>query len=146
MAQHFRVVEISQSTVYNVLKTCKERRGTERAEGSGHPAKLMDCWRIQKLIKDATSQKYSQWQLAEKYDISLTYVNKHLQGNDIHPYKKDKIGHATASQQETRKVRVSQLYQQLLDTGSLAIITDDESYFTLAHTSPPGNAYYYASN
>ena len=86
-------------------------------------------------------------ELASKHEVSLAYVNKTLQENNVKAFKKEIVPHATDAQKDAQRMRVKKLYKHLLecDGGSSPIVMDDEAYFTLAHHCIPRNQYYYAT-
>ena len=147
IAEYFKQMNVSRSTVYHVLNSYEGRGTTSRAQGSGTIPVKMPPGRIKELVKDALSNKgLSQRELANKYDITLSYVNEILQREGVHAYKKTKVPYTTASQQESQKLRIDRLYRAILSEGdgNPDIVMDDESYFTLSHYNMPSNQYYYA--
>lgn len=148
VAQYFFELDIPQRTTYSILKHYEERGSTARASGSGHKAEKMPAQRRQALVRDTLgSKRMSQRDLARKYDISVSYVNKVLQEEGVKAYKRQPVPHVTESQAETQRVRVDRLYRHILASGdgNPSIVMDDESYFTLSHAKIPQNQYYYSS-
>ena len=144
ISKYFREMNVSQSTVYSVINNYEERGSAERMSGSGRPAELMDEKSKRNLRKDALTQKHSQRELAQKYDISLPYCNKILQEDGIKAFKKQSAPMVSEGQKVRQKERLARLYRHLSESNSPLIIMDDESYFPLKHTKIPGNAFYYA--
>ena len=136
---------IGQTTVYDVLKRFEDSGSFKRRNGSGHVSEKMKKCDRNKLVKDALSQKFSQRDLGYKYKISLSYVNKILRQFSVKCYKKEKTVHVSKKQLETQKIRIGRLYRMLGDINSPAIVMDDESYFSLKHSTLSGNNHYYAT-
>ena len=102
---------------------------TYRASGSCRPSEKMPIDKRKKLITDIKG--LSQRDLANKYDISQSYVN-YL---SLHAHKKKKKPLSTEAQIKKQMVRIDRLYRTILlkEDGILSIILEVESYFTLRH-------------
>jgi transposase len=112
VAEYFSRLNVPKRTVYEVLQHYNERGDAARASGSG------DGRRRRALISDALGpRRLSQRDLARKYEISIGYVNKILQEEGVHAYKRESVPHATESQAETQKLRIGRLYRHILAIG-----------------------------
>lgn len=148
VAQYFKQLGISESTVYRTLKKFDEEGDVEREKGSGRVPSAMTSQKEKKLVGDALGEKtFSQRDLAKKYDISQPYVNKILKRNHVKAFKKEKIPFSTEKQKETQMTRIGRLYRSFFaQREAPAVIMDDESYFPLSNSNLPGNSFYYATS
>lgn len=147
VAEYFAKVNIPKRTVYKVLQHYGERGDTARAPGSGRKAERMPEQRRRALIKDVLGvRQLSQRDLARKYEISVSYVNKILQEEEVHAYKRETVPYVSEKQAETQRLRIGRLYRHILTIGDgqPSIVMDDESYFSLSNSAIPQNQYYYA--
>ncbi|MEE4248748.1 MAG: hypothetical protein V2I33_25500 [Kangiellaceae bacterium] len=152
IAKYFSEIGIAQRTVYNIIEKYAKTGQTSKSSGSGRPAEKMTEKKKDALVVDAMSETgLSQRDLARKYDISLAYVNKILQEYKVKAFKRQKVPATVSEQQkETQRIRNDRLYRELLSHGRCqgrpSLVMDDESYFTLTHSSIPSNQYYYATS
>ena len=145
VAKYFKSLNISQSTVYNIINKYDATNTVDREDGSGTTFKKLSESQRKSIVTQALQNKSkSQRELAMKFDVSQSTVNDILQKASVHAYKKSKRPYATEQQQEKQVVRIDRLYRLILSEGSPSIIMDDESYFTTSHSNLPGNKFYYA--
>lgn len=148
VAKYFAELGVARSTVYGILDRYSEagEAAVLRKEGSGRPAtKVTDS--LKETMASDAKRGLSQREIARKFDISQPYVNEILKKQGLSAFKKEKVAAASPEQKERQRVRIDRLYREVLkgDDGSLDIIMDDESYFTLSCNNIPGNRYYYAT-
>ena len=139
----FKAENVPKSTVYSILKRSEHFKPT-RKEGSGKTLKKMTKRRLNQLKKAFDhNDKLSQRQAGEKFDISQPMVSKILKKNRIKARKKFKIPCRTEQQQNVARTKCANLY---LNNLNISWILDDESYFTLGHSSINGNNLFYTSD
>ena len=145
VAVYFKELGIARQTVYDVLNHFKDRKSSERAQGSGKVAEKMDDKKVKKMLKEIQSNSLSMREVASKYEIHYTYVEKICKEHGVQAFKKEKRPYTTEEQREVQKVRTSKLFTQLRIDKFPSIVMDDESYFSLRHDKLPGNSFYYAT-
>ena len=141
---HFKAENFARRTIYNIIERAEHDSGHERVKGSGRIAKKMkkkDVKRIKNMFdhRDAVSQS----QAARKFDCTQQYISKTLRTKtSIRLRKKKTIPKRTDDQRARARPRCGRLYAKL---QTKACIIDDESYFTLAHSTINGNGNFYTS-
>lgn len=143
--QHFRAEKIPDRTIYSVIKRAESDSGHKRVQGSGHIATKMSVNNIKRLkVMFDHRDGISQSQAARKFNCSQQFISLTLKNKTgISVYKKTVIPKRNERQVEVIRVRSDRLYRKLLDKQC---IIDDESYFTLAHSSINGNDNFYSSD
>ena len=142
---HFLAEGISKSTVFRVIKRAENDSGHERVKGSGRIAKKMTPTNIRRLKvmfdqKDGVSLR----QAARKFNTVHSHIQKTLKSRtSIRRFKKKKIPKRTEAQKNKAKALCGRLYRLYQEKS---IIMDDESYFTLKHSSINGNDGFYSSD
>lgn len=142
---HFEVEKIPKRTIYRIIKRAENDSGHERVKGSGRIAKIMNKKNIKRLKAmfdhhDGVSQR----QAARKFKCTQPMICKTLKTKTrIVCFKKKKIPMRTEAQRERIRICCDRLYRKL--EGVWCII-DDESYFTLAHSTINGNGNFYSSD
>jgi len=142
---HFRCENVARQTVSDIIKRAENDSGHERVQGSGRVAKIMTSKNIKRLKimfdhRDGVSIR----QAARKFNCSNPYILKTLASKtEIEIHKKKKIPKRTEDQRERIRRCSDRLYRKL--QGKHAIL-DDESYFTLAHSTINGNDNFYSSD
>jgi hypothetical protein len=143
---HFIAEKVAKSTIYDIIQRAESDSGYERVIGSGAPAKKMTKSKIKRLKglfdhKDNISQRR---QAARRFNCSQSYICETLaKKTNIRARKKIKIPLRSEKQKADARTKCSRLFFILLN---LLCIMDDESYFTLAHTSISGNDRFYTSD
>jgi hypothetical protein len=143
--QHFSVENIHESTIYRIIDRAEQGSGYKRVDGSGRVAKIMTPKNIERL-KSMFDNKdnISQNQVAKKFVCSQQHVSKTLKTKTkIRKRKKIKIPARTEAQKLSIRGKCARLYKKLAEN---LCIMDDESYFTLKHSSINGNGIFYTSN
>ena len=142
---HFMAEGISKATIYRVIKRAETDSGHERVKWSGRVAKKWHLI-ISSGLKSCLIRRMvylSVKQLENSIPSSLTFTkhwNWRLLSDDT---KKRKIPKRTQAQINKAKPLCSKLYRIY---NKKAIILDDESYFTLSHSSINGNDGFYSSD
>ena len=142
---HFSAENIPQSTIYRIIKRAENESGHQRKLGSGRIAKVMTKKAVEKLKrmfdhKDAISQR----QAAREFNCSQKHICRTLlTKTKIRARKKIRIPKRSEQQKALAQTKCSRLFQKLQNRSC---VMDDESYFTLAHTSINGNDQFYTSN
>lgn len=142
---HFLLEKIPKRTIYRIIERAERDSGHERVRGSGRKAQIMTrkgIRRLQGLFNNKSG--ISQRQAARKFGCSQSYVSQTLsKKTSIRARKKMTIPKRNEQQQEVARSKCRALY---LKYGKSEWITDDESYFTLSHSSINGNNLFYTSN
>lgn len=146
-ANHFIPRGIPSSTLYRILSRYHE--GTEvkmksrKSVATKMPKKQVK--RLRKFFDHKTGR--SQRKAASKFGISQSYVNKLLRskkhGDIIKCRKKQAIPDRSELQIQNAKTKCRKLSEKYSNHDW---VLDDESYFTLGHSSIVGNDIYYTSN
>ena len=142
---HFISENIPKSTIYSIIDRAENESGHERVQGSGRVAKIMKPSDIGKLIQYFDHQDgISQRQAARKFKCSQSYVNKTLRTKTlVKCNKKKRIPDRSDDQKASAQIKCDRLYRKL---ANLSVVMDDESYFTLGHSTINGNNFFYSSN
>lgn len=141
---HFRAAKIPRQTISDIIKRAENDSGHERVRGSGRKAKIMTKTNIKRLKtmfdhRDGVSTR----QAARKFKCSQPYIVKTLSTKtSIKIRKKQKIPSRNDDQRERIPKCCDRLYRKLQGNS---VILDDESYFTLTHSTINGNQNFYSS-
>ena len=139
---HFKSESISKSGIHKIIQRAENKSGHQRVQGSGRIAKIMTNTNIRRLEaffdhKDGVSQ----YQAARKFNCTQQFICKTLRAKtSIKSRKKMRIPKRTESQKAKAKTRCGRLYREY---GKSSFIIDDESYFTLSHSTMNGNNVFY---
>jgi hypothetical protein len=142
---HFKVEKVPRQTISNIIQRAENETGHKRVQGSGRVAKKMNKKAIDRLKKmfnhrDGVSQR----QAARKFGCNQSHICRTLaKKTSIRVCKKKKIPLRTDDQRERIRICCDRLYRKL---QGKSCILDDESYFTLAHSTLNGNDNYYSSD
>lgn len=142
---HFLAERVPGKTIYRIISRVENNSGHQRVKGSGRVAKIMTKRRIERLKgmfdhKDGVSQR----QAGRKFGCSHQFITKTLKTKtNIRVHKKIVIPKRTEDQKDKIKIRADRLYRKLQNKSC---ILDDESYFTLTHSTINGNSNFYSSN
>ena len=142
---HFSAENIAKMTIYDIIKRAENESGHQRVTGSGHKATVMTKKNIEKLrIMFDHKDNISQRQAARKFGCTHPHICNTLKlKTSVRARKKIKIPKRSEQQMAWTRTKCSRLYEILKNRKC---ILDDESYFTLAHTSINGNDRFYTSN
>ena len=122
----------------------QKNKTLERKNGSGRVAKKFSS-KVIKAIKNKFDHKHgcSQRTVDSEFNITQLYVCKILkESSDINCYKKYKRP-LMKEEQKLLRPKCKKLVKKYRGYKS---IIDDESYFTLSHTTLPGNVRFYSNN
>ena len=141
----FEGLGASKCTLNRWLDRLQKNKTLERKNGSGRVAKKFSS-KVIKAIKNKFDHKHgcSQRKVDSEFNITQLYVCKILkESSDINCYKKYKRSLMNAEQKKSLRPKCKQLVEK--NCGDKLII-DDESYFTLLHTTLHGNVRFYSNN
>lgn len=143
--KHFTDENIPLSTVYSINSRLENDSGHERAQGSGRKARIMTKRCIKALKKKVDHHAgISQRSIAEQMGCSQKHVSTTLKTKTgIHYFKQKVIPKRTEKQISNAKTQCGRLYHQF---SQKACVIDDESYFTLSHSTLSGNRGFYSSD
>uniref|UniRef100_A0A914DRN3 Transposase n=1 Tax=Acrobeloides nanus TaxID=290746 RepID=A0A914DRN3_9BILA len=142
--KHFMAEGVPRSTIYGILQRFHDKLPASRKSGSGRPPSKLPPRKLAALRhlfdhKDGISQR----QAARKLNCGLMTVNDALKKLNIKARKKKRIPQRTAKQISDAKRLCGRLYRKF---SKRCWIIDDESYFTLTHSTINGNNTFYTSN
>ena len=142
--QHFLAEGVARSTIYDAIQRVKSGIGAVRRVGSGRIPVKMPKEKIARLArqfdhKDGKSQRSA----AREYGIDQSYVCKLLKGLSIKCRTKKTIPDRTLAQAAAAKSKCRILAEKY---KGFQWILDDESYFTLSHSSLSGNSFFYSTD
>lgn len=141
----FQDKPISRSTIFRVLKDCREGKDPENKQKSGRPSKLSarTTKNLLKCAKDKVGQ--STRRLSRKFGVSKDTISRVLKKNNVLYRKRKRAPKYTTKQLEKIPKCCRALRTKHFLHGRF-IILDDESYFTFSHHEFSGNDGYYTDN
>ena len=141
---HFSAEGVARSTIYDVIQRVKNKISPKRRPGQGRLARKMPKAKIKRLQQYFDhKQGRSQRKAARKFEISPSYVNKLLKVSSIKCRKKKTIPDRTHLQALAAKTKCRIIYEKY---RNCEWVLDDESYFTLSHSTIAGNNNFYSSD
>ena len=145
IATHFQAEDVPKSTIYSIIKRHAEGVEAARVVGSGRPAVIFDYANINALVDLVDHQKgVSQRQLAERFRCTHQHVSNTLKTQTtIQCFTTQTIPDRTEAQRAAARPKCATLLRLY---RNVEWIMDDESYFTLKHSSIHGNNLYYSSD
>lgn len=143
--EHFSHVKITKRSVYRILERAENESGYKRVPGSGRVAKIMTPKGIKRLkTMFDHSDRISTTQAARKFKCTHPHIIKTLaKHTNINAYRKQGIPDRLESQKGRIKTGIDRVYRKF---QGKSVILDDESYFTLSHSTINGNDTYYSSD
>jgi hypothetical protein len=143
--EHYKSEGVPRQTIYDIIRRAENDSGHQRVRGSGRVAKVMTPKAITRLkAMFDHSDRISMRQAARKFKCDPSYICKTLaKKTSIKNYAKENIPDRQESQQERIKTGIDRVYR---DFSKKSVILDDESYFTLSHSTINGNGSYYSSD
>lgn len=142
---HFKEEGISSSTIYDILKRQSNGISAQRKFGSGGSNKCIKgaaLKRLETMFKNKCG--VSVRSAARKFDVSKSCIHKVVKTSLKLKYrKKTKIPKRSMDQIQLAKVKCGRLLRKFHDKK---FILDDESYFTLGHSSINGNDGFYTND
>lgn len=142
---HFKAENVPKTTIYRIIQSAENDSGHQRIVGSGRKAQIMTKKRIGHLKKTFKGRDgVTIRQAARKFDCSKSHIHKTLsEKTTIVCRKKINIPDRSEAQKIRIKTCVDRLYRKL---GGVSCVMDDESYFTLSHSTINGNQFFYSSD
>lgn len=141
----FKDEPISKSTIYRVLKDCRDGKEPENKKKSGRPTKL-SARTTKKLLSSAENKVgQSTRKLARKFQVSNMTVHRILRKHNVIYRKRQRAPKYTQQQLEKIPKCCRALRREHFANGK-CIILDDESYFTFSHHELSGNDGFYTAN
>ena len=143
--KHFQDEFVPKATIYRILQRKENGLPYQQVSGQGPKANKMPKKKVKRLQgmfdhHDSISQS----QAASKFNVTQQYISQILaKKTAIKARKKIKIPKRTEQQRAIARTKCGRLYQMFLRRKC---IMDDESYFTLQHTSINGNGRFYTSD
>ena len=139
---HFLAEGIPRRSIYNAIKRVNDGNGAERRKGSGRLAEKMPPKKIKRLQKEFDHKDgKSQRKAASKFQITQPYVCKLLKDLSIDCKTKITIPDRTEQQANDAKTKCRIISEKYINHDW---ILDDESYFTLSHSTIAGNNKFYS--
>ena len=142
---HFVAENCHDKTIRRIIERFEKGISVFHQKGAGRIARKITN-RKKTALKAYFNHKsgVSQRSAARKFNISLSYVNKLLkEQSDIRCRKRIKIPLRTEAQKHLAKTKYSRLYRKY---NNFFFVLDDESYFTLSHSTINGNNNFYSNN
>ena len=142
--QHFLAEGVARSTIYDAIQRVKSSIGAIRRVGSDRIAVKMPRKKVARLArqfdhKDGKSKNDA----GREYGIDQSYVCKLLKDLKIKCRTKKTIPDRSLEQAVAAKTKCRILSEKY---KNFQWILDDESYFTLSHSSLSGNRFFYSSD
>lgn len=142
--RHFMAEGVPRTTIYDILQRFDNRLPATRQPGSGGsnvkltPRNLATLKRLFDH-KDGISQR----QAAQRFKCTQQTISNSLKRLNIKARKKKRIPHRDERQISEAKRLCGRLYRKF---SNCSWVIDDESYFTLSHSTISGNNIFYTSN
>lgn len=142
---HFVQEGESRSTIFDILQRYENGLPPERASGSGRKAKIFTKKKVvqlQKMFdhKDGVSTRKA----AQKFNCSQAMIRQVLAKKTTIRYrKKEVIPDRTEDHKSLAQSKCGKLIRKFTNRS---FILDDESYFTLSHSTINGNGGFYTSD
>jgi len=140
---HFLAEKVPRRTIYSILSRF-EYSPAQRKSGSGRTKQKLSQRKVNQIIKDFNHKAArSQRQSARKFNVSQQMISQVLKKNKITARKKMRIPSRTEKQKIAARAKCGNLY---LKNPNISWVLDDESYFTLSHSTINGNGTFYSSD
>lgn len=135
----------SRATARNVINRFKISKSIERKSGSGRVPGFMDkklALKVKKALIDKPS--YSIRDLAKKFNVSHTYIQKVKRKFNLRSFKVIKVPNRNYEVDLKAKKRALKLWKSSLTNFNGCIIMDDETYVKSDFKQIPGPQFYTA--
>jgi len=141
---HFMTEGVPRQTIYDILRRFDNGIKPERQPGSGRIAKIFTAKKISKLEKEfENNDKVSIRSAAGKFNASKSWLHETLTTKtSIKRRKKKTIPDRTENQKALAKSKCGRMIRKF---AGRSFLLDDESYFTLSHSTISGNDGFYTS-
>lgn len=141
---HFEDEGVPSRTMYDILKRFEKEIPASRTTGSGRlpeklPKRKLGTLKRSFDHKDTMSQR----QAATKFNCHHTTIGRALKKLGVKARKKQRIPHREEHQILKAKTLCGRLFRKF---SKRSWVIDDESYFTLSHSTIHGNNTFYTSN
>ena len=142
---HFLTEQEHARTIRRIIDRFYNGIITNKRKGGGRIAKKMPSKKVSQLKKIFDHKNgISQRQAAAKFQVTQAYICQLLKNkSDIVCRKRIKIPARSEQQITEAKTKSATMVRKYKDFD---FIIDDESYFTLSHSSINGNSNYYSSD
>ncbi len=143
--RHFEAEGHSRRTIYGILQRLSNGTAAERKPGSGRKASIFTPKKIASLKRTFENNDSISYRIAAKqFNASPSFVHKTLATKTKIRYRKKKsIPARTDKQIKLAKIKCGRLIRKF---SGRSFILDDESYFTLSHSTKNFNSGFYSSN
>jgi hypothetical protein len=145
VVSHFLKEGCHRSTLYRYIKLYEAGTQVERKKGTGRPRVFSTKANVKKIEKmfnnrDGISLRKAASKLKCHHQTVKNILKQHT---NIKCYKKRKIPKRTEAQKKAARPKCKKIFERF---KSYDFILDDESYFTLSHTTQSGNDRFYSSD
>ena len=143
--QYFNAENIPKSTIYGIIQLFENNIGPKKVCDSGLKAKKMTSKKIDQLKKMFNNKdNISQTKASRKFNCTQQYISKILKTKtDIRKRKKCKIPSRPDDQKDQARAKYGRILRKFKNH---MWVLDDESYFTLSHSTINGNDKFYTNN
>jgi transposase len=143
--RHFAAENVSKSTLYSILQRFESGVGADRKKGTGGKAVKITQQQLQKVKKVFENSDSCSLRLAaRKFGVSPSYLCNILKNKtNLRFRRKQTIPKRSENQIQLAKPKCGRLMRKF---SNHAFILDDESYFTLSHTTIHGNGGFYTND
>ena len=142
---HFLAEKIPRATIYSIIQRAENEFGHNRRIGSGRRAIKIPQNKVNQLktmINNKDNVSYRK--AARKFNVTPSYVHKIIKSkSNIKKRTKIKIPERNEQQKIEAKTKCGRLLRKFPEHEW---IIDDESYFTLSHSTINGNNIFYTDD
>jgi transposase len=145
IVNHFAKEGIARRTIYNTFNKLESSQPLKDKKKTGRPSSwtAYRTRKLKRLVNNKTG--ISQRQLARKFSVHHSTINRRLSKMKISYRKREKTPKYSEKQQEKSQQLCSKLSNKLYRTNC-SVINDDETYFTYSGDNMPGNVGYYSND
>lgn len=141
-----RQLNLPKSTVNRVINRYKESKTTERRSGCGRKPGVVNQLLASKVQRYVLKKpNATEREIAQKFNVSKTWVNKVLHLSGLKAYKIQKAANRSDQQAIRAKTRARKLYDVYIRGKARCIILDDETYVVADFKQLPGRGFYRAA-
>lgn len=142
---HFLAEKISKATIYRVIRRAENESGYMRRIGSGRTAIKMTPKKITQMKNMFNNSDSVSYRLAaRKFGISPSYAHKVIKTkSSIRMRRKIRVPKRSERQKADAKTKCGRLIRKF---ANFDWVLDDETFFTLSHSTIRGNQFFYTSD
>lgn len=142
---HFTAENISKATIYRIIERAENDSGHGRRVGSGRTAIKMTPKKIARIKDMFNNNDTVSYRLAaRKLGISPAYAHKIIKTkSSIRKRKKTRVPKRSERQKADAKTKCGRLIRKF---RNFDWVLDDETFFTLSHSTIRGNQFFYTSD